>query len=163
MTRTSLRPQRACVSRICFRLAKSWTTWVTGLWSAGAAQRSADACSFLNEDPWEASQNAQSVMPKTPLQMLLRGQEPLLGYKRTMPMNVDAGSAKVHQRSIGHRSVSSDRTRTIHNMGGRCRSTLRMAWQGLISYTKGPSTCTAGITSANDSLASLKMGAEYHH
>ena len=44
VTRTSLRPQHVCVSRICFRLAKSWTTWVTGLWSAGAAQRSTSAC-----------------------------------------------------------------------------------------------------------------------
>ena len=40
-----------------------------------------DSCMrFLNEDPWERLRTLKKAMPKTPLQMLLRGQN-LLGYK----------------------------------------------------------------------------------
>ena len=40
-----------------------------------------DACMrFLNEDPWERLRALKAAMPKTPLQMLLRGQN-LLGYR----------------------------------------------------------------------------------
>ncbi len=40
-----------------------------------------DACiRFLNEDPWERLRTFRKLMPKTPLQMLLRGQN-LLGYR----------------------------------------------------------------------------------
>ncbi|HCF61022.1 MAG TPA: oxaloacetate decarboxylase [Myxococcales bacterium] len=40
-----------------------------------------DACiRFLNEDPWERLRQFKKLMPKTPLQMLLRGQN-LLGYR----------------------------------------------------------------------------------
>src|SRR5574344_1754476 len=40
-----------------------------------------DAClRFLNEDPWERLRKLRKAMPKTKLQMLLRGQN-ILGYK----------------------------------------------------------------------------------
>ena len=40
-----------------------------------------DACMrFLNEDPWERLRTLRKAMPKTKLQMLLRGQN-ILGYK----------------------------------------------------------------------------------
>ena len=40
-----------------------------------------DSClRFLNEDPWERLRQLRKAMPKTKLQMLLRGQN-LLGYK----------------------------------------------------------------------------------
>ncbi|MBE6730477.1 MAG: oxaloacetate decarboxylase subunit alpha [Ruminococcaceae bacterium] len=40
-----------------------------------------DSCMrFLNEDPWERLRALKKAMPKTPLQMLLRGQN-LLGYR----------------------------------------------------------------------------------
>ncbi|TVR43732.1 MAG: oxaloacetate decarboxylase [Planctomycetota bacterium] len=40
-----------------------------------------DACiRFLNEDPWQRLRTFKQLMPKTPLQMLLRGQN-LLGYR----------------------------------------------------------------------------------
>ncbi|MCL2801798.1 MAG: sodium-extruding oxaloacetate decarboxylase subunit alpha [Treponema sp.] len=40
-----------------------------------------DACiRFLNEDPWERLKKLKKAMPKTPLMMLLRGQN-LLGYR----------------------------------------------------------------------------------
>ncbi|RFC85646.1 oxaloacetate decarboxylase, partial [Klebsiella pneumoniae] len=40
-----------------------------------------DACiRFLGEDPWVRLRELKKAMPKTPLQMLLRGQN-LLGYR----------------------------------------------------------------------------------
>ena len=40
-----------------------------------------DAClRFLKEDPWERLRKLKEALPKTPLQMLLRGQN-LLGYR----------------------------------------------------------------------------------
>jgi pyruvate carboxylase subunit B len=40
-----------------------------------------DSClRYLNEDPWERARRIKAVMPKTPLQMLLRGQH-ILGYR----------------------------------------------------------------------------------
>ena len=38
------------------------------------------AMRFLNEDPWERIRRLKEVMPKTPFQMLLRGQN-IVGYK----------------------------------------------------------------------------------
>lgn len=41
-----------------------------------------DSCiRFLGEDPWERLRELKKAMPKTPLQMLLRGQN-LLGYRQ---------------------------------------------------------------------------------
>src|SRR5450631_4943384 len=40
-----------------------------------------DSCiRYLNEDPWERLRTFKKLMPKTPLQMLLRGQN-ILGYR----------------------------------------------------------------------------------
>ncbi|HJX31171.1 MAG TPA: hypothetical protein VJ624_04885, partial [Thermodesulfobacteriota bacterium] len=38
------------------------------------------ATRFLNEDPWERLRTLKKMLPKTPLQMLLRGQN-LVGYR----------------------------------------------------------------------------------
>ena len=38
------------------------------------------ACRFLNEDPWDRPRALKKLMPDTPLQMLLRGQN-LVGYR----------------------------------------------------------------------------------
>jgi pyruvate carboxylase subunit B len=38
------------------------------------------ACRFLNEDPWDRPRSLKKLMPNTPLQMLLRGQN-LVGYR----------------------------------------------------------------------------------
>ena len=48
-----------------------------------------DTClRFLNEDPWERLRALKKAMPKTKLQMLLRGQN-LLGYKHYADDMVD--------------------------------------------------------------------------
>src|SRR4030042_416507 len=38
------------------------------------------ALRFLNEDPWDRLKQLKKIMPRTPLQMLLRGQN-LVGYR----------------------------------------------------------------------------------
>ena len=53
-----------------------------GYWSLEAwGGATFDSCiRFLNEDPWERLRKFKKMMPKTPIQMLLRGQN-LLGYR----------------------------------------------------------------------------------
>ncbi len=57
-----------------------------------------DSCMrFLNEDPWERLRKLKKAMPKTKLQMLLRGQN-ILGYKHYADDVVE----KFVERSIGN-------------------------------------------------------------
>ena len=57
-----------------------------------------DSCMrFLNEDPWERLRKLKKAMPKTKLQMLLRGQN-ILGYKHYADDVVD----KFVEKSIGN-------------------------------------------------------------
>lgn len=59
-----------------------------------------DACMrFLNEDPWERLRALKKAMPKTKLQMLLRGQN-LLGYKHYADDVVDAFVGKSIENGI---------------------------------------------------------------
>ncbi|MFW2332048.1 MAG: pyruvate/oxaloacetate carboxyltransferase [Nitrospinota bacterium] len=51
--------------------------WAIEMWGGATF----DACiRFLNEDPWERVRKLKKLMPKTPFQMLLRGQN-LVGYR----------------------------------------------------------------------------------
>ena len=59
-----------------------------------------DVCMrFLNEDPWERLRTRKKAMPKTPLQMLLRGQN-LLGYKHYADDVVEAFVKKSIENGI---------------------------------------------------------------
>jgi len=59
-----------------------------------------DVCMrFLNEDPWERLRALKKAMPKTPLQMLLRGQN-LLGYKHYADDVVEAFVKKAIENGI---------------------------------------------------------------
>src|SRR5512141_574155 len=59
-----------------------------------------DACiRFLNEDPWERLRTFKQLMPKTPLQMLLRGQN-LLGYRHYQDEVVDRFVQKSAENGI---------------------------------------------------------------
>lgn len=62
-----------------------------GYWSLEAwGGATYDACiRFLNEDPWERLRALKSRLPKTPIMMLLRGQN-LLGYRHYADDVVDA-------------------------------------------------------------------------
>jgi methylmalonyl-CoA carboxyltransferase 5S subunit len=59
-----------------------------------------DSCiRFLNEDPWERLRTFKRLMPKTPLQMLLRGQN-LLGYRHYQDEVVDRFVMKCAENGI---------------------------------------------------------------
>lgn len=59
-----------------------------------------DACMrFLNEDPWERLRRLKQAMPKTKLQMLLRGQN-ILGYKHYADDVVEAFCKKSIENGI---------------------------------------------------------------
>ena len=59
-----------------------------------------DTClRFLNEDPWERLRTLKKAMPKTKLQMLLRGQN-LLGYKHYADDMVDLFIKKAIENGI---------------------------------------------------------------
>ncbi len=60
-----------------------------------------DTClRFLNEDPWDRLRNLKKYLKKTPIQMLLRGQN-LLGYRHYADDVVDSFVAKSIENGVG--------------------------------------------------------------
>ena len=98
-----------------------------------------DACMrFLNEDPWERLRKLRSAMPKTRLQMLLRGQN-LLGYKHYADDVVDEFIEKSIKNGIDVIRVFDalndprnlmQSVKSIKKYGGIC--------EAAISYTVSP-------------------------
>ena len=98
-----------------------------------------DACMrFLNEDPWERLRTLKAALPKTKLQMLLRGQN-LLGYKHYADDVVDAFVRKSIENGIDVVRVF-DALNDIRNMD-RAMKAIK-AYGGIceaaISYTVSP-------------------------
>ncbi|MDR2417614.1 MAG: sodium-extruding oxaloacetate decarboxylase subunit alpha [Treponema sp.] len=60
-----------------------------------------DSCiRFLNEDPWERLRKLKAALPKTPIMMLLRGQN-LLGYRHYADDVVDKFVEKAAENGVG--------------------------------------------------------------
>lgn len=98
-----------------------------------------DSCMrFLGEDPWERLRILKNAMPKTPLQMLLRGQN-LLGYRHYADDVVDSFCGRMIENGINVVRVF-DALNDVRNMevamkavkkyGGTCEAAL--------SYTTSP-------------------------
>lgn len=98
-----------------------------------------DVCMrYLNEDPWERLRRLKAAMPKTKLQMLLRGQN-LVGYRHYSDDVVHAFCKKSIENGIDVVRIF-DALNDIRNMeaamkyvkeyGGHCEAS--------ISYTKSP-------------------------
>lgn len=98
-----------------------------------------DSClRFLNEDPWERLRVLKSYLKKTPIQMLLRGQN-LLGYRhyaddlveKFVEKSIDNGVTvvRVFDALNDPRNLETS-MRAIKKYGGVCEAT--------ISYTTGP-------------------------
>lgn len=98
-----------------------------------------DSCMrFLGEDPWERLRILKKAMPKTPLQMLLRGQN-LLGYRHYADDVVDSFCGRMIENGINVVRVF-DALNDVRNMevamkavkkyGGTCEAAL--------SYTTSP-------------------------
>ncbi len=98
-----------------------------------------DACiRFLNEDPWERLRTFKRLMPKTPLQMLLRGQN-LVGYRHYEDGVVDRFVQKAADNGVDVFRVF-DALNDIRNLGQAIRAVKRAGKhaQGTISYTTSP-------------------------
>jgi methylmalonyl-CoA carboxyltransferase 5S subunit len=98
-----------------------------------------DSCiRFLNEDPWERLRTFKKLLPKTRLQMLLRGQN-LLGYRHYQDIVVERFVAKSAENGMDVFRVF-DALNDIRNMTtalGAVKKAGKHA-QGTICYTISP-------------------------
>ena len=108
-----------------------------------------DTCMrFLNEDPWERLRTLRLYLKKTPIQMLLRGQN-LLGYRNYADDLVDKLVEKCFENGIGiirvfdalndPRNIEAS-MRAIKKYGGQLHRTdpSRGIAEAAISYTTSP-------------------------
>ena len=108
-----------------------------------------DTCMrFLNEDPWERLRTLRKYLKKTPIQMLLRGQN-LLGYRNYADDLVDKLVEKCFENGIGvirvfdalndPRNIEAS-MKAIKKYGGQLHATdpTRGICEAAISYTTGP-------------------------
>ena len=98
-----------------------------------------DAClRFLNEDPWERLRRLRKALPKTRLQMLLRGQN-LLGYRHYADDVVEAFVAKSVENGIDVVRVF-DALNDTRNMETAMRAVRKNGalCEAAISYTTSP-------------------------
>jgi methylmalonyl-CoA carboxyltransferase 5S subunit len=98
-----------------------------------------DACiRFLNEDPWERLRTFKKLLPKTPLQMLLRGQN-LLGYRHYEDTVVDRFVDKAAENGMDVFRVF-DALNDIRNLRRSIAAVKRTGKhaQGTICYTTSP-------------------------
>ncbi|MBA3915729.1 MAG: pyruvate carboxylase subunit B [Acidobacteriales bacterium] len=98
-----------------------------------------DSCiRFLNEDPWERLRTFRKLLPKTRLQMLLRGQN-LLGYRHYEDGVVERFVDKAAENGMDVFRVF-DALNDIRNLQTSIRAVKRNGKhaQGTISYTFSP-------------------------
>jgi methylmalonyl-CoA carboxyltransferase 5S subunit len=98
-----------------------------------------DACiRYLNEDPWARLRTFKSLMPKTPLQMLLRGQN-LLGYRHYEDTVVERFVEKSAENGIDVFRVfdALNDIRNVRHAIAAVKKTGKHA-QATISYTTSP-------------------------
>jgi methylmalonyl-CoA carboxyltransferase 5S subunit len=103
-----------------------------------------DACiRFLNEDPWERLRTFKKLMPKTPLQMLLRGQN-LLGYRHYQDEVVDRFVQKSAENGIDVFRIF-DALNDLRNIERSIKAVKKSGKhaQAAISYTVSPIHSTA--------------------
>ncbi len=98
-----------------------------------------DACiRYLGEDPWERLRQLKAAMPKTPMQMLLRGQN-LLGYRHYAD---DLVAAFVERAAVSGMDVFRifDAMNDLRNLKASVKATLAVGKhaQGTMSYTVSP-------------------------
>lgn len=111
-----------------------------GYWSLEAwGGATFDACiRFLGEDPWERLRELKKAMPKTPLQMLLRGQN-LLGYRHYADDVVDRFVERSVKNGMSVFRVF-DAMNDPRNMKQALQAVKRNGGhaQGTLSYTTSP-------------------------
>ena len=103
-----------------------------------------DSCiRFLNEDPWERLRTFKRLMPKTPLQMLLRGQN-LLGYRHYQDEVVERFCNKSAENGMDIFRIF-DALNDLRNIETSVRAVKKAGGhaQGTICYTVSPIHTTA--------------------
>ena len=98
-----------------------------------------DSClRFLKEDPWERARMLHEAMPRTPLQMLLRGQN-IVGYKHYADDVVERFVGAAHKAGIGVFRIfdALNDLRNLETAIRACRATGAHT-QGTLSYTVSP-------------------------
>jgi len=98
-----------------------------------------DAClRFLKEDPWERLHKLKKALPRTPLQMLLRGQN-LLGYRHYSDDVVQAFVAKSAEAGVDVFRIF-DALNDLRNLESSVEAVLKAGKhaQGAICYTTSP-------------------------
>ncbi len=119
---------------VCDKLDK------VGYWSIEAwGGATFDAClRFLKEDPWERLRKLKKALPRTPLQMLLRGQN-LLGYRHYSDDVVEAFVKKSAECGVDVFRIF-DAMNDMRNIEVSVKAVLRAGKhaQGAICYTTSP-------------------------
>ena len=118
-----------------------------------------DVClRFLREDPWERLRELKRRMPRTPLQMLLRGQN-LVGYRHYPDDVVDAFVAEAARQGIDIFRVF-DALNDPRNMRTALSAVRRAGAraQGTICYTRSPVHTLESFVALGRTLA--EMGAD---
>ncbi|MEW8313439.1 MAG: sodium-extruding oxaloacetate decarboxylase subunit alpha [Candidatus Thiodiazotropha endolucinida] len=98
-----------------------------------------DACiRFLGEDPWERIRTLKAAMPKTPMQMLFRGQN-ILGYRHYADDVVDKFVERAAVNGVDVFRIF-DAMNDLRNLETAIEATLKVDKhaQGTMSYTVSP-------------------------
>ena len=98
-----------------------------------------DTCiRYLNEDPWQRLKQLKAMLPKTPLQMLLRGQN-LVGYRHYADDIVENFVFKAAEYGIDIFRIF-DALNDTRNLAKAIESVKKVGKhaQGAISYTISP-------------------------
>ena len=113
-----------------------------------------DTCiRFLNDDPWERLRSLHEVLKKTPIQMLLRGQN-LVGYRHYSDDIVDMFVERSYENGVGIFRVF-DALNDIRNMDRSMRAVKKTDahLQAAISYTTSPVHSVQGFIKMAEELA----------
>ncbi|HJK24756.1 MAG TPA: pyruvate carboxylase subunit B, partial [Methanocorpusculum sp.] len=125
-----------------------------GFWSVEAwGGATFDTCiRYLNDDPWERLRDLKKIFVKTPIQMLLRGQN-LVGYKHYPDDVVDKFIAAAAKNGVDVFRVF-DALNDIRNMQRSMTAVLNEGkhLQGTISYTTSPVHSTEGFIDMAEEL-----------
>jgi len=115
-----------------------------------------DAClRFLKEDPWERLHKLKQALPKTRLQMLLRGQN-LLGYRHYSDDVVQKFIAKAAENGMDVFRIF-DALNDVRNLKTAIEATKAAGKhaQGTICYTTSPVHDVAGFVTLGKDLVNL--------
>ena len=120
-------PIAACLDKVGYWSMESW---------GGATF---DACiRYLGEDPWERIREIKKVMPNTPQQMLLRGQN-LLGYRHYADDVVKKFIERAHTNGVDVFRIF-DAMNDVRNLTTAVKATKDIGAhaQGTLAYTISP-------------------------